>query len=495
MKTDHKLATHHRRVLHPMPLFDRVLNASSRHSAVLLLFMVCCGVGVVGIFVIRDLRAANDEAQEIYTGSVHGLERIGELQYEAQETRRATLYALTTTDSNLQVEYADQTREADRKVTEGIAEYRSEARSADVLALADQLNHDWITYLGVRDEVLASILEGSTQEAVNLDLKGGVPAFERVRRDLNEVKTAYAEDASRREADLAASARGNSYKLVGILSFTFLLSSAAVWAIQRSRMLSRMQLAELQMEFVASVSHELRTPLAVIRSAADNLADGLIRDNDAMRKYGGILQHQSRSMSDLVDQILLFASTEDRSNRYVLQPVPVREIIEAAVADTESVVRNAGFTLDLEVDADLPEVMGDLGGISQCLQNLIGNAVKYGGGDRRIVLRATRSTPNLGSSEELRISVADRGIGIDSSEINYIFDPFYRSPRVHAAQIHGTGLGLSLAKRIAESMGGRLTVASQLSIGSTFTLHLQFAKGEDMETAAVATRPSRLSRT
>ena len=116
-----------------MPLFDRVLNASSRHSAALLLFMVCCGVGVVGIFVIRDLRTANDEAQEIYTGSVHGLERIGELQYEAQETRRATLYALTTTNSNLQVEYADQTREADRKVTEGIAEYRGEARSAGVL--------------------------------------------------------------------------------------------------------------------------------------------------------------------------------------------------------------------------------------------------------------------------------------------------------------------------------------------------------------------------
>jgi signal transduction histidine kinase len=256
-----------------------------------------------------------------------------------------------------------------------------------------------------------------------------------------------------------------------------------------------MQLADLQMEFVASVSHELRTPLSVIRSAADNLADGIIREKDALRRYGAILQHQSRSMGDLVDQILLFASTEDRNNRYVLQPVTVSEIIDSTVSATEGIVQGAGFNLELRVDPELPPVIGDLGGISQCLQNLIGNAVKYGGEDRRITIRVTGFSSSHGSPDELRISVTDRGIGIDSSEIDYIFDPFYRSPRVHAAQIHGTGLGLSLAKRIVESMGGRLTVVSQLSVGSTFTLHLQFAKGEDMEMTAAAPRQSRLSRT
>ena len=479
----------------PIPFVDRVLNAALRHNAVFLLFTICCGVAVVGAFVIRDLRAANAEAQEIYTGAVHGLQRIGELQYDAQETRRATLYALTTTDSNLQVEYADQSRDADRQVKDGIIEYRNQARSPQEIALADRLNRDWMNYLGVRDEVLASILEGSTQEAVSLDLKGGVPAFERVRQDLSEVKRLYAEDASRREADLAASSARSSQKLIGIFSFTFLLSSAAGWAIQRNRMLNRMQLADLQMEFVASVSHELRTPLAVIRSAADNLADGIIREKDALRRYGAILQHQSRSMGDLVDQILLFASTEDRTNRYVLEPVPIDKIIDSTVSDTEGVVRGAGFALELTVDPGLPPVIGDLGGISQCMQNLIGNAVKYGGDDRRITLRAARSSSSRGSPGELRISVTDRGIGIDSSEIDFIFEPFYRSPRVQAAQIHGTGLGLSLAKRIAESMGGRLTVQSQLSAGSTFTLHLQFAKGEDTEIAAAGVRQSRLSRT
>jgi signal transduction histidine kinase len=74
------------------------------------------------------------------------------------------------------------------------------------------------------------------------------------------------------------------------------------------------------------------------------------------------------------------------------------------------------------------------------------------------------------------VSVEDRGIGIDSSEIPHIFDPFYRSPVVAAAQIHGTGLGLPLAKSIAEAMGGRLTVVSKLGVGSVFTLHLPIRK-------------------
>jgi signal transduction histidine kinase len=86
----------------------------------------------------------------------------------------------------------------------------------------------------------------------------------------------------------------------------------------------------------------------------------------------------------------------------------------------------------------------------------------------------------------------DRGIGIDSSELERIFEPFYRSPQVSAAQVHGTGLGLSLAKRIADSMGGRISVSSEISVGSTFILHLQVAKGDDKKTAATSF-PSSLS--
>lgn len=467
------------RSFRPAQLFDRLLAIASRHNAMLLLFIMCCGVAAIGGFVIRDLRAANFEAREVYARSVYGLQRIGELQYDAQETRRATLYALTTSDSNLQVEYADQSRDADKRVSDAIAEYGSRANQPEEAALAARLSRDWASYLAVRDEVIASILEGSIKEAVSLDLSGGVPAFERVRQDLNEVKHLYDQDAARRQADLAASSRRSVSRLIGILSFTFLLASAAVWAIQRSRMLSTIQLAKLQMEFVASISHELRTPLAVLMSAADNLADGLVEGKAALHKYGAILQHQSRSIGDLVDQILLFASTEDGKKHYTLEPLDVAPLIDSIVSSTEGLIKGAGASLELQIDSKLPFILGNRTGISQCMQNLIGNAVKYGGADRRIVLSAFAVSGGSESDGEVRISVTDHGIGIEPSELPHIFDPFYRSPRVRAAQIHGTGLGLSLAKRIAESMGGGLSAVSEHSAGSTFTLHLQIAKGEE----------------
>jgi two-component system phosphate regulon sensor histidine kinase PhoR len=226
----------------------------------------------------------------------------------------------------------------------------------------------------------------------------------------------------------------------------------------------------------------------VLNSAADNIADGLVRGSE-LPKYGAILQNQSRRMGRLVDEILLFASTEDHTNRYVLRPLNISSIIDSVLSSSEELIKGAGFVVDLQIEPGLPLVVGDASGISQCLQNLIGNAVKYGGDDRRISLRAYAASLEHGVGREVRISISDRGIGIDASELARIFDPFYRSPRVNAAQIHGTGLGLSLAKRIAESMGGRLSVVSELSVGSTFSLHLQIAKGDDLQTAAAVSRP------
>jgi signal transduction histidine kinase len=459
-----------------------VAGLVARHSSGLLLFMVFCVVAGVGVFMMGDLHTATEQVQHMYAGSVQGLRRIGELQYEAQETRRATLYALTTNDSNLQVEYADQSRGADRLVTEGIAQYLVEARTPSEVEVGKRLQQDWAAYLRVRDEVLAEILEGSIKEAVDLDLTGGVPSFDRVRQDLEEVKRLYDRQAAEQLTVVDTSSRKSVIRLMGVLCFTLLFAIASVWAIQRSKMMSAMKLAKLQMDFVASVSHELRTPLAVICASAQNIADGVVDEKEQMAKYGSVIRHHSRQLTELVNQILLFASTHEGRNRYVIRALRVTEIVSAVLMNTRVLAEEAGFVVEEHLGAELPAVTGDFSAVCQCLQNLVVNAVKYGGNHRRIVIRAFCGSRDGAHGEEMRISVEDHGIGIDSAELEQIFEPFYRSPVVTAAQIHGTGLGLPLAKGIAEAMGGRISVVSKVGVGSRFTLHLPLAKTLETET-------------
>src|SRR5438874_1616975 len=452
----------------------------SRYSSALLLLLVFCTVTVVGLFAIRDLRRADLEEQNMFTRSVLSLHRIAALQYQTQETRRSTLYALSTADSNLHVKYADESREADHLVSEGIAAYLANARTPNEIDIGRRLQRDWSAYLSVRDEVLASILEGSTKEAVDLDLTGGVQSFDRVRHDLAEIERVYDQQASQQLASVDAISRRTILRVAGVLAITLAATIASVWAIQRSRMSGAIQLAKLQMEFVASVSHELRTPLAVISSAADNIADGVVKGKDELRKYGAAIQNQSRQMTELIDQILLFAATRNQRNHFVMRALPVSEILHSALQQTSGLAKASGFCVELEIAPGLPLIRGDASALVRCLQNMIVNAVKYSGKSRWIGVRAFLSDTELHGQREIQIAVRDRGMGIARLELPRIFEPFYRSPAVVAEQIHGTGLGLSLSKSIAEAMGGRLTAVSELGAGSVFTLHLPVV--EDFQT-------------
>ena len=147
------------------------------------------------------------------------------------------------------------------------------------------------------------------------------------------------------------------------------------------------------------------------------------------------------------------------------------DCLPQALASTAGLLQEAGFVVEQEIAPELPCVLGDLSALSRCIQNLITNALKYGSEQRWIGIRA-RAIESDTSSKEVQISVEDRGMGIASSDLPHIFEPFYRSPSVTAAQIHGTGLGLPLAKSIVEAMKGHLTVTSEPGRGSRFTLHL-----------------------
>ncbi|MCU1340954.1 MAG: periplasmic sensor signal transduction histidine kinase [Candidatus Acidoferrum typicum] len=247
-----------------------------------------------------------------------------------------------------------------------------------------------------------------------------------------------------------------------------LVISMAILIITSTR---AQRLAKLQMDFVTAVSHELRTPLTVISSAAENIAHGVVEGKQQLAQYGTVIGNQARKLFEMVEQILLFAAIREGHQRYSLRQLSVAEIIDSALSGTAGLIQEARFKVEQDIEQNLPQVSGDLSALSQCLQNLITNALKYGSQQHWIGIQARFAEHGL-RGKEIEISISDRGIGIESADLPHIFEPFYRSPLVAAAQIHGTGLGLPLAKSIAEAMKGELTVKSVPGRGSTFTLHL-----------------------
>ncbi|MEI9812742.1 MAG: HAMP domain-containing sensor histidine kinase [Acidobacteriota bacterium] len=229
------------------------------------------------------------------------------------------------------------------------------------------------------------------------------------------------------------------------------------------------RLAQLQMNFVTAVSHELRTPLTAIISGAENIRNGVVSGAQQMTQYGSVIENQAKQLYALVERILLFAATRQGRQHYTLRSLDVEELIEASLTSAAELIEASSFTVERDIAPNLPPVLGDPGALATCLQNLITNALKYGKEKSWIGIRA------VAKENEVEISVADRGVGIKTSDLPHIFDAFYRSPDVEAAQIHGTGLGLALAKSIAEGMHGRVTVVSKVGEGSTFTLHLKKA--------------------
>jgi signal transduction histidine kinase len=232
-------------------------------------------------------------------------------------------------------------------------------------------------------------------------------------------------------------------------------------------------IAQHQIEFVAAVSHELGTSLAVISSAAENMADGVVTTPQSVRQYGSLIRDQGRQLMGLVDDVLSFASISNAKIRYNLRSISLADLVENFLGRSGELIRTAGFTVERNSEPGLPPVMADPQALSRCLQNLAGNALKYGKPGCWIGIRVFAS--GAGRSREVCVSVSDRGMGIASSELRHLFQPFYRSPAVTSAQIRGTGLGLAIARSIAEGMGGTITVTSELGVGSTFTLHLPVA--------------------
>lgn len=268
------------------------------------------------------------------------------------------------------------------------------------------------------------------------------------------------------EAVVAQTRRRNLGVTGGVL--LLMLATVAAW-VRFTRRAQR--LAELQMDFVAGVSHELRTPLTVIHTAGYNLQGKLSGNPAQVERYGKLIQQESGRLKDIVEQVLQFSSAKAGSVIQQGEPLEVEDLIDQAIEASRAGIEAAHCVVEKRIETGLPPVHADARALRLALENLLGNAAKYGSkGSGWIGVFAVASQEK--SQRMVEIHVSDRGPGIPSDEQKHVFDPFFRGRRAVKDQVHGTGLGLSLVKKIVEAHGGRVAVRSVGAQGTEFIVRI-----------------------
>jgi signal transduction histidine kinase len=218
-------------------------------------------------------------------------------------------------------------------------------------------------------------------------------------------------------------------------------------------------------EFLASMSHELRTPLNAVIGFSEVLLDRLFGElNDKQEEYLEDIRGSGRHLLELLNEILDLSKVEAGLMELELGDSSIRDALEHGVAMVRERASQQGLSLDVVVDPDVDVVVADPLRLKQVILNLLTNAVKFTPTGGRVEVRAR---PVDG---EIHVSVEDSGIGIAEDDLERIFESFQQGPRNVSGAAEGTGLGLTLSKRIVELHGGRLWVESRLGHGSTFTL-------------------------
>jgi signal transduction histidine kinase len=263
------------------------------------------------------------------------------------------------------------------------------------------------------------------------------------------------------EALVASSRRRNLAIGLGVLG---LLGASFIFVIGSARRQQR--LAEQQMEFVAAVSHELRTPLAVIRSAGENLADGVVAESDQVRRYGSLIRTEGRRLSDMVERVMEFAGISSGAPVRTRSGIDVLRVVEEAVRTVQGDAQERGVSIAVNARGGLPPVIGDEAALRSAFQNVIGNAVKYSPDGASVGV-------DVGvDGDRLVVAVSDRGLGIDPADLPHVFKPFYRGRRAVDAQIRGTGVGLSVVRHVVEAHHGEVRIDSRAGDGTMVVVTL-----------------------
>jgi PAS domain S-box-containing protein len=224
--------------------------------------------------------------------------------------------------------------------------------------------------------------------------------------------------------------------------------------------------------FLAMMSHELRTPLNAIAGYVQILEMGIHGPvTDAQKEALGRIARTEEHLLRLINEVLDIAKIESGRVEYLLEDVPVEEIVSGVAPMIEPQLANKGVAFASDVASGLL-LRGDREKVQQILINLLGNAAKFTPAGGRVVVEAKRSPER---PPRLLVRVIDDGIGIPPEKLEAIFQPFVQVDQASGKRVEGTGLGLAISRELARGMGGDLSAHSAPGRGSVFTLVLPLA--------------------
>jgi signal transduction histidine kinase len=229
------------------------------------------------------------------------------------------------------------------------------------------------------------------------------------------------------------------------------------------------ELEKVRRDYMSEISHELRTPLTAIKGFAETLQEAGADDSAVRQRYLDRIIAKTDHLSRLVQELLDLARLEAGQTQLSLQPIELEPIILEAVETLRIQAEERGVRIGIMTAENLPTILGDGRRLQQVLENLISNALRATerGGEVRV---------SAGQSDGLvAIEVTDTGIGIPEEQQSHIFERFYRIDTANKSAQAGTGLGLTIAKRIVEAHGGQISVTSKPDCGATFRFTLPIA--------------------
>ena len=254
-----------------------------------------------------------------------------------------------------------------------------------------------------------------------------------------------------------------------ILALLFILFFGSGLIIRT--IIHEVNLLNLKSEFIASVSHEFKTPLTSIAGVIERFLDDEVKDPDKAREYYRILRHDSERLKRLVKNVLDFTKIEEGKREYKLALTNIAELVCRESESFEKENRSEDFKVGIEIDGYIPPVFVDEEAMSQALHNILDNAAKFSGQEKKINVQIVRK------ERTVEIGVKDRGIGIPENEQKRIFEKFYRGKQASSMSPTGTGLGLTLVKHIMDAHGGNIIVQSKPGEGSCVSLILPIPNG------------------